>query len=363
VPPLYGYVGTSPKQTAQLILETHLGDPLLAVWEYGLGRTAAWTSDATGRWGVDWVDWPGYSTFWTNLVRWTISEDLGGDLETEVRYTGEQANLIVEARDGNERLLNDLQLEAVIVEPDGQTGNVSLQQVGPGRYEAVFAPAAEGAYLIRVASLDTGAGETVGQTGGWVLGYSPEYGRLATDEQLLSSIAELTGGRNLTDQFEQDEYDAVLAHDLPVGEASRPIWPWLLVAAVILLPFDVAVRRIILTTADGRRLWRATLGRFSWSSAPASGRSERVARLFQAKERAARPSQERPKMGTEPDVKADRATTPAQDTSADMGSRAAGAQEEGSMDSGSSAGEEYKSLASRLLERRQSRDADDADEE
>ena len=63
VPPLLGYVGASPKRTAQLILETHLGDPLLAAWEYGLGRSVAWTSDATGRWGVDWVGWGGFPTF------------------------------------------------------------------------------------------------------------------------------------------------------------------------------------------------------------------------------------------------------------------------------------------------------------
>ncbi|MCZ7667628.1 MAG: VWA domain-containing protein [Chloroflexi bacterium] len=44
VPPLYGYVGTSPKSTAQVILSTHLDDPLLAAWQYGLGRAVAWTS-------------------------------------------------------------------------------------------------------------------------------------------------------------------------------------------------------------------------------------------------------------------------------------------------------------------------------
>ncbi|NJN53551.1 MAG: hypothetical protein HC804_01635 [Anaerolineae bacterium] len=40
VPPLYGYVGTSPKDTAQVILTTHQGDPLLAAWQYGLGAVS-----------------------------------------------------------------------------------------------------------------------------------------------------------------------------------------------------------------------------------------------------------------------------------------------------------------------------------
>ena len=50
VPPLYGYVGTTAKATAQTILKTHQDDPLLVAWQYGLGRSVAWTSDATGRW-------------------------------------------------------------------------------------------------------------------------------------------------------------------------------------------------------------------------------------------------------------------------------------------------------------------------
>ncbi|MBP8949752.1 MAG: VWA domain-containing protein, partial [Candidatus Promineofilum sp.] len=56
-PALYGYVATSPKATAQVALETQQSDPLLAQWQYGLGRSLAWTSDATGRWAQEWVRW------------------------------------------------------------------------------------------------------------------------------------------------------------------------------------------------------------------------------------------------------------------------------------------------------------------
>src|SRR5690606_5784146 len=39
VPPLYGYIGSSMKPAAQQILATDEGDPLLAAWQYGLGRS------------------------------------------------------------------------------------------------------------------------------------------------------------------------------------------------------------------------------------------------------------------------------------------------------------------------------------
>ena len=38
-PPLGGYVATSLKGTADMVLLTHQEDPLLATWRYGLGRT------------------------------------------------------------------------------------------------------------------------------------------------------------------------------------------------------------------------------------------------------------------------------------------------------------------------------------
>src|SRR5207247_440409 len=52
VPPLGGYVATTLKQTAELVLMSHQEDPVLATWRYGLGRAAAFTSDATAKRGV-----------------------------------------------------------------------------------------------------------------------------------------------------------------------------------------------------------------------------------------------------------------------------------------------------------------------
>jgi uncharacterized membrane protein len=359
VPPLYGYVGTSSKQTAQLILETHLGDPLLAVWEYGLGRTVAWTSDATGRWAIDWVGWPGFPTFWSNLVRWTIGQDSGDSLEADVNYSGEEAVLTVEARSGDEALLNELALEATVVGPSGEITDVSLRQVGPGLYEGAFLPSVEGAYLIRVVDQTGDQGQRTGQITGWVLGYSPEYSQLTGDEQLLTTVAQLTGGRDLSAQFDQGDFDAVLDHDLPAGKASQPIWPWLLLAAVVLLPLDIALRRIVLTRSDIRRLWQVTAGRLGRPARPDGPPSEQVARLFKAKERAARPP------ASEPADRLPMVTVPGEaeglETRAPGGVAAArDAGDPGGADEAPDepAGESYESLASRLLERRKHRNSD-----
>lgn len=281
VPPLYGYVGTSPKDTGQVILRTPQGDPLLAAWQYGLGRSVAWTSDATGRWAAEWVSWAGFAPFWAQTVRWTISEQRDNAVETSVVYERGTAVLGVDAADAGGRFLNDLTLEANIVRPDGQVENLSLPQVAPGRYEDAFTPTEDGAYFIRVAGTD-GAGETaVGQTSGWVLGYSPEYQNLEPDHQLLASLAAVTGGADLG-----AEPAAAFLHNLASEPTTQPIWPWLLLTAVCLLPLDIALRRLAVTRRDWERAWAATFGRFQRQPARREEPTEQVSRLFQAKQRA-----------------------------------------------------------------------------
>ena len=55
LPELLGYNGTTAKPAAQTVLVTARDDPLLAQWQYGLGRSVAWTSDSTGHWAKNWI--------------------------------------------------------------------------------------------------------------------------------------------------------------------------------------------------------------------------------------------------------------------------------------------------------------------
>ncbi|NWF67980.1 MAG: VWA domain-containing protein [Chloroflexi bacterium] len=285
VPELLGYVATSPRDTAQVILRTpdENADPLLAAWQYGLGRSVAFTSDATARWGQNWVDWSDYALFWSQAVRWTITEGATGNLETRVVMENEQARIIVDARDDQGAFLNGLTLQASVVSPDGSSESalVMLQQVAPGRYEAVFTPGSEGAYfmLINGVGVLNGQDITVNQRAGWVLNYSAEYdvATNARDGQLLlGDIATLTGGRSLA-----DDPAAVFRHDLRVASGATPLWPWLLLLALLLLPLDIAVRRLVVTQSDLRRL-RA----WAFPARAAGAAGERFNPLMSAKARA-----------------------------------------------------------------------------
>ena len=287
-PPLYGYVATSPKPAAQTILLTAQEDPLLAAWQYGLGKSVAWTSDATGRWATEWVTWEGYARFWEQAVRWTITQDRGATVETAIQTdpAGSGVALVtVDALAPNGSFMNGLDLDGRVLAPDGTTLVLPLHAIAPGRYQGEFQPTQEGAYLVRV----DGASEegAVAQTAGWVLGYSPEYLITSPDHDALNTLAQTTGGQVLMEPWES------LAHNLPAESIRRPIWHWLAILALVLLPLDVAVRRLALRRQDWLKLWQRVQ---SWlpfhrpkREQPAA-RSERVGRLFEAKQRAERPT-------------------------------------------------------------------------
>src|SRR5690606_9409901 len=246
-PALRGYVATTAKNTAQVILRgpEPFSDPILAAWQYGLGRAVAFTSDATARWAANWINWDGFARFWSQTVRWTITQGVDQNIEARVVMEGERASVVVDARSQEGAFLNGLVLNASMVSPDNTPMILPLRQVAPGRYEAEFTPDAEGAYFLRVSGIDPAA-ETaaVSQITGWVMSYSPEYSSTLRESD-LPGIAALTGGESLANLPEQ-----VFNHSLLAQVSSSPIAPYLLLIALILLPFDIAVRRLLVTRSD-----------------------------------------------------------------------------------------------------------------
>lgn len=97
---------------------------------------------------------------------------------------------------------------------------------------------------------------------------------------MLQAVADLTSGRTIG-----DDPSAAFVHNLPSDTTTRPIWPWLLLVAALLLPLDIATRRLTITAYDMRRAWAAITGRVL-PAQPAGERSAQVDRLFAAKERA-----------------------------------------------------------------------------
>ncbi len=281
-PRLHGYIASSVKDLAQVILESEKGDPILAAWQYGLGRSVAFTSDATGRWARDWVRWEGYPTFWAQAVRYTIGENLNSSLEMTISTEDDLARMVINAQNRTGEFLNNYQIEANIVAPNGEAQSITLQQIAPGRYESTFQPDEQGVYLIRISGLDEANAASFSETTGWALSYSPEYQRLGSNPDLLLRLVNLTNGKiasaNPADVF---------THDLKSTRASRPIAAWLLLLAALLLPLDIAIRRLIITKQDVTRAqaWIANKLNLRPPAPAAVPTDARMNALLKAKER------------------------------------------------------------------------------
>jgi hypothetical protein len=269
-----------------VILRSDKEDPILATWQYGLGRSVAFTSDATGRWARDWLGWEPFAAFWAQAVRYTVGSVSNRALETSVELQGEEARLTLDARNPNGDFVNGYQVAANIVGPDGESQSVNLRQIAPGRYEADFAPNEQGVYLIHFSGMAPDGTDSFAETTGWTLSYSPEYRRLESDPDLLVRLAAISGGKLAS----ADPADA-FTHDLQATRAARPIWQWLVLLAAFLLPFDIASRRLIITRQDLLRLrdWILVRLNFRRATAPmvAAQPTPRMQALLKAKDRAA----------------------------------------------------------------------------
>ncbi len=271
-PPLGGLVITAPRDDPSVIIEAvhPEGEPLLVHWQAGLGRSAAFTSDALGPWSASWLDWPRARPFWTQLVR-TMSRPTA-DLQTELRSVIEDDALDVtlEASGTDDGFLNYLQVDGTVYGPDGRGLPIRLRQTAPGRYEGAVPAEVSGNYIVAL-SPRRGLQRLAPVIGGANKTSSPEFRRYRSNVAVLDRIAEATGGRRLNpaDPRAIDLFDRT---GMPRSVSSLPAWRLILWAALALLLLDIASRRLAWSADQLRNALRASLARV----APASVRGRRV---------------------------------------------------------------------------------------
>lgn len=236
LPKLYGYNGSTLKESASLVLAGLDDAPVLAQWQYGLGRSVAWTSDARGKWARDWLRWDGFPRFAAQLVGWTLPSGSGEGLDADIHSEGGQTVFAVRAIGSDGRAREGLALRATMFGPDGGARPVALAQVGPGAYRASVPSPPQGTYVVQI--VGTQEGRLAAQsTVGVVVPYSAEYRLGQSNPELLERIAQVSGGARLS------RPEAASHSELPAAARAQEISLPLLLLALLLLPFDIAVRR------------------------------------------------------------------------------------------------------------------------
>lgn len=253
-PDLLGLVLTRPRidPLVTLAMTAPEGEPVLAHWPVDLGRVVAFTSDAHD-WAAEWLPWEGYAPFWTRIARVIGRSTTGGPIELTARVDGARLLLALDAASPEGEPLDAVDARVTIYRRDAgeEPREVTLRQIGPGRYEGSTA-ASPGASYVALAR----ARQTIRSADGGVterslapalaVAVSPpgaEFTPGPNPTPFLARIAEVSGGSLRADAAitTREAYDRSTHAPRRV---MRPLWrsllPWIL--AVLLM--DIATRRI-----------------------------------------------------------------------------------------------------------------------
>jgi uncharacterized protein YegL len=239
LPAIYGQVITYPKPGSKLLIETEQG-PLMAAWQYGLGRSVAFTSDLSNRWGKDWIKWKHYGKFISQMVKWVQRKETGKQFTAAIDSQGEKRNFLVDVTTGQNHFVNYLELNTNILLPSGNDHTIAMEQIAPGRYVAAFPAEEIGAYYFSVYSR-SGEYAATPRTFGFGIPYTEEFNSTAVDEGLLKDLAATTNGELLSiDNIPAD----LFKNRSGSKQSATPVWPYLVMIFLLLLIADVTARKL-----------------------------------------------------------------------------------------------------------------------
>ncbi len=226
--PLGGIVLTTPKDEAHVVAESAEGEPVLAWWRLGLGKTVAFTGGLNRDWGGAYLKWKDLGKLLSQIVRWSAKGRENPDLRLSASVNGLVVRAHLKAETKGE-FVNGLRLRCVF-SCNGARREEAFLQTGPGEYEAT-AQAQPDSLCVITAYTDSGSTGASAEV--WVPG-TLESGPAGPDMEELSRIAASSGGEVLREEAFLD--------DSPQGRGGRhyEIWWVLLMLAGCFFLADIA---------------------------------------------------------------------------------------------------------------------------
>ena len=244
LPVLTGYNALTSKAdegAEDVLLSASFGDPLLSVWQYGLGRVTAWMGDLGEEWTQSWDSPDDQALFWSQVVRYTLPGPALQGLQASVQVS--ETDMTVEAYLQNTVGLpiNLADLVFSYASADGKLQSYELPQVEAGLYRLRLSRPNEGAYRALV-EYQTADGQKIEAPLPFAVNPPVEW--MPMDAQ--------AGQANLENWAAQTGGKIVGFQDLVAGQAptARPAtavendwWWWLLLVLIASWPLEIALRR------------------------------------------------------------------------------------------------------------------------
>jgi hypothetical protein len=239
LPPVDGQVLTYPKPDSQVLIDTESG-PLLAIAQYGLGRSVAFTSDLAGRWSKDWVLWPQYGRFAAQMVKWAQRETSSGIFMPSITRKGGEGSMVVDIINPQNNFVNHLNLKLKVLSPSGRDQVLPVSQIAPGRYQGFFPAEEIGDYYLNLYE-ENPESASYAQIFGFGIPYTEEFANRDVNTELLARLAALTNGKLLTPDGKK--LPNLFRADAGTKEYGGALWPYLVLVFMLVLVGIAALRK------------------------------------------------------------------------------------------------------------------------
>ena len=241
LPDLNGYAYARPKPGADVVLfvaARDKKDPILGVWQYGLGRVAAFTASLDDD-AETWVGWDGFGKLWSQLVHWVVREETPWDYALDVQRADGQTTLTVHAYDD----LDDGLLMARLFPTPDRPVDVPLVPRAPREFSGRLPTLSGGRYPLTITKRN-GNREVSQRTEllavpGQDEEPQEEFEVGEPNRRLLSELTTGTGGAV------DAPIRTLVARPLGTRRFDHPL-DWLLIpSAMVLFLGDVGMRRLL----------------------------------------------------------------------------------------------------------------------
>lgn len=243
VPAFLGYVATTAKPTADVLLTTHKEDPLLATWQCGLGRTVAFTSDGDMKWTADCANWENYPVLWSNIINYVITDTSFGEDSLEVTKSGAGAKIHYETKEYDK----NTRITAVVTDDAGNSKEVTLDALKPGAFEIELAMDDVGIFSINLrknSGTEKGSEIVKSYNTAFANQYSPEY-QFSDSVDQLEAFVKQCDGQLLTLQ------DNIWKTKTKTQRTKKSLTILFLILAMLLFLVDIVMRRFSLDPFAG----------------------------------------------------------------------------------------------------------------
>ena len=140
IPELKGFNSVTPKKDSEVLLAAPTGETILAIRQFGISKTAVFTSDVIPRWGIEWLRWKNFPRFWKQLINYLVGKVEIQKYNINVNYVikGKKVIFTLDVFDNNGNFINNARAKLSIFS-NGLKKIITLKKAkAKGKYSATF---------------------------------------------------------------------------------------------------------------------------------------------------------------------------------------------------------------------------------